>query len=157
MMAYVILSSTRIVELASQLHPACKSLKASPVRVENCNDFINTVFLPSCALYWPEEYGYTVEYGPLSIELLFSSEADANITVRTFKLTHRTKGEDRAVKQFQFNTLPDYKSVPVRTSSLLRLTDAVLEWMRQNGKGPVTVHCMYVLALAIEVFVDSGV
>ena len=47
--------------------------------------------LQSCALYWPEEYGYTVEYGPLSIELLFSSEADANITVRTFKLTHRTK------------------------------------------------------------------
>ncbi|KAH3831383.1 hypothetical protein DPMN_104650 [Dreissena polymorpha] len=45
----------------------------------------------SCALYWPEEYGYTVEYGRLSIELLFSSEADANITVTTFKLIHRTK------------------------------------------------------------------
>ncbi|XP_052229607.1 receptor-type tyrosine-protein phosphatase alpha-like isoform X2 [Dreissena polymorpha] len=155
--------------------------------VDNCNDFINAVFLPSytqndhyivtqmplpntvadfwrllydyhsdtvvmlnefdrndksCALYWPEEYGYTVEYGPLSIELLFSSEADPNITVRTFKLTHRTKGEDRAVKQFQFNAWPDYKSVPVGTSGLLRLTDAVQEWMRQNGKGPVTVHCM---------------
>ena len=47
--------------------------------------------LQTCALYWPEEYGYTVEYGPLSIELLFSSEADTNITVRTFKLTHRLK------------------------------------------------------------------
>ena len=45
----------------------------------------------SCALYWPEEYGYTVEYGPLSIELLFSSEADTNITVRTFKLTNTLK------------------------------------------------------------------
>ena len=45
----------------------------------------------SCALYWPEEYGYTVEYGPLSIELLFSSEADTNITVRTFKLTNTVK------------------------------------------------------------------
>ncbi|XP_052775337.1 receptor-type tyrosine-protein phosphatase T-like isoform X2 [Mya arenaria] len=96
----------------------------------------------SCALYWPEEYGYTVEYGPLSIELLFSSEADANITVRTFKLTHRTKGEDRAVKQFQFNAWPDYKSVPVGTTGLLRLSDAVQEWTRQNGKGPITVHCM---------------
>ncbi|KAH3897934.1 hypothetical protein DPMN_022130 [Dreissena polymorpha] len=67
------------------------------------------------------------------------------------------QGEDRAVKQFQFNALPDYKSVPVGTSSQLRLTDAVLEWMRHKGKGPVTVHCMYVLALAVEVFVDSGV
>ncbi|KAH3692028.1 hypothetical protein DPMN_194904 [Dreissena polymorpha] len=66
------------------------------------------------------------------------------------------QGEDRAVKLFQFNALPDYKSVPVGTSSLLRLIVAVLEWMRQNGKGPVTVHCMYVLALAVEVFVDSG-
>ncbi|KAH3897914.1 hypothetical protein DPMN_022110 [Dreissena polymorpha] len=67
------------------------------------------------------------------------------------------QGEDRAVKQFQFNALPDYKSVPVGTSSLLRLTNAMQEWMRQNGKGPVTVHCMYVLALAEEVCVDSGV
>ncbi|KAL4236563.1 hypothetical protein ACF0H5_004948 [Mactra antiquata] len=96
----------------------------------------------SCALYWPEEYGYTVEYGPLSIELLFSSEADTNITVRTFKLTNRNKGEDRAVKQFQFNGWLDYKSVPIGTSGLLRLSDAVQEWTRQNGKGPVTVHCM---------------
>ena len=50
-----------------------------------------TLCFQSCALYWPEEYGYTVEYGPLSIELLFSSEADTNITVRTFKLTNTIK------------------------------------------------------------------
>lgn len=54
------------------------------------------------------------------------------------------QGEDRAVKQFQFNGWPDYKSVPSGTSGLLRLTDAVQEWTRQNGKGPITVHCMYV-------------
>ena len=52
---------------------------------------ILTLCFQSCALYWPEEYGYTVEYGPLSIELLFSSEADTNITVRTFKLTNTIK------------------------------------------------------------------
>ncbi|KAK3591264.1 hypothetical protein CHS0354_010629 [Potamilus streckersoni] len=96
----------------------------------------------SCALYWPEEYGYSVEYGPLSIELLFSSEADTNITVRTFKLSHHLKGEDKAVKQFQFNSWPDFKSVPNSTTAFIKLLDAVQEWTKQNGKGPVTVHCM---------------
>ena len=47
--------------------------------------------LQSCALYWPEEYGYTEEYGPLSVELLSSSEADVDVTVRVFKLSHTIK------------------------------------------------------------------
>lgn len=44
----------------------------------------------SCALYWPEEYGYTVEYDPLSIELLSSTE-DNNVSIRIFKLSNRIK------------------------------------------------------------------
>ena len=42
----------------------------------------------SCALYWPEEYGYTEEHGPLSVELLSSSDVDPDVTVRIFKLCH---------------------------------------------------------------------
>ncbi|XP_046560348.1 receptor-type tyrosine-protein phosphatase kappa-like [Haliotis rubra] len=45
----------------------------------------------SCALYWPEEYGYTEEYGPLNVELLSSSEADPDVTIRIFKLSHLVK------------------------------------------------------------------
>lgn len=48
------------------------------------------------------------------------------------------------MKQFQFNGWTEQKNVPTSTSGLLRLTDAVQEWTRQNGKGPITVHCMYV-------------
>lgn len=42
----------------------------------------------SCALYWPEEYGYTEEHGPLSVELLSSSDVDPDVTIRIFKLSH---------------------------------------------------------------------
>ncbi|BFY99631.1 hypothetical protein BsWGS_02670 [Bradybaena similaris] len=96
----------------------------------------------SCALYWPEEYGYTVEHGSLSVELLSSSEADIDVTVRVFKLSHLDKGEERAIKQFMFKSWPDYQTMPNSVSPLLRLYHMVNDWLRQNSKGPVTVHCM---------------
>lgn len=96
----------------------------------------------TCALYWPEEYGYCVEHGPLSIELLSSSDADTDYTVRIFRLNNLVKGEERAVKQFQFKSWPDFKSVPDTSNSLLRLYEKVHDWLEQNGKGPATIHCM---------------
>lgn len=47
--------------------------------------------LQSCALYWPEEYGYSEEYGPLTVELLSSSDVDPDVTIRIFKLSHLGK------------------------------------------------------------------
>ncbi|XP_041359713.1 receptor-type tyrosine-protein phosphatase kappa-like [Gigantopelta aegis] len=96
----------------------------------------------SCALYWPEEYGYTEEYGPLSVELLSSSEADVDVTIRVFKLSHTIKGEERAVKQFQFKSWPDYQTIPNSVTALLRLQKLVSDWLKQNGKGPISIHCM---------------
>ncbi|XP_025111001.1 receptor-type tyrosine-protein phosphatase kappa-like [Pomacea canaliculata] len=96
----------------------------------------------SCALYWPEEYGYTEEHGPLSVELLSSSDVDPDVTLRIFKLSHMGKGEERAVKQFMFKSWPDYKMLPNSVTSLLRLHRQVTDWYKQNGKGPVTIHCM---------------
>ncbi|XP_048255953.1 receptor-type tyrosine-protein phosphatase kappa-like isoform X1 [Haliotis rufescens] len=96
----------------------------------------------SCALYWPEEYGYTEEYGPLNVELLSSSEADPDVTIRIFKLSHLVKGEERAVKQFMFKSWPDYQTVPNSRTALLRLHKLTTDWLKQNGKGPVTIHCM---------------
>ncbi|XP_064605996.1 receptor-type tyrosine-protein phosphatase alpha-like [Liolophura sinensis] len=96
----------------------------------------------SCALYWPEEHGYTVEYGPLSVELLSSSESDPYVTKRVFRLVHSTKGEERAVRQFQFNAWPKGQSVPSSTSALLHLLDMVEEGQPKNNKSPITVHCM---------------
>ncbi|XP_076441421.1 receptor-type tyrosine-protein phosphatase epsilon-like [Babylonia areolata] len=96
----------------------------------------------SCALYWPEEYGYTEEHGPLSVELLSSSDVDPDVTLRIFKLSHHGRGEERAVKQFMFKPWPDYQSLPNAVTSLLRLHRMVNDWYKQNGKGPVTIHCM---------------
>ena len=48
----------------------------------------------SCALYWPEEYGYTEEHGPLSVELLSSSDVDPDVTIRIFKLSHHGRVSD---------------------------------------------------------------
>ncbi|XP_055884947.1 receptor-type tyrosine-protein phosphatase T-like isoform X2 [Biomphalaria glabrata] len=96
----------------------------------------------TCALYWPEEYGYTVEHGPLSVELLSSSESDPDVTIRIFKLSHFDKGEERAIKQFMFKSWPDYQTVPNSINPLLRLHRLVHDWLKQNSKGPVTVHCM---------------
>ncbi|KAK3090599.1 hypothetical protein FSP39_012997, partial [Pinctada imbricata] len=95
----------------------------------------------TCALYWPEEYGYTVEYDPLSIELLSSTE-DNNVSVRIFKLSNHIKKEERAIKQFQLNSWPDSRKVPGTTNSLMQLIEMVYDWLKQNGKGPLTVHCM---------------
>ncbi|KAJ8306600.1 hypothetical protein KUTeg_017145 [Tegillarca granosa] len=102
---------------------------------------INMIQTWSCALYWPEEYGYTVEYGPLSIELLSSQDADP-VSVRIFRLSNRLKGEERAVKQFQLKSWSDFQKVPSNSSDLLQLYDSVQDWIKQNGRGPVTVHCM---------------
>ncbi|XP_012937090.1 receptor-type tyrosine-protein phosphatase T [Aplysia californica] len=96
----------------------------------------------SCALYWPEEYGYSEEHGPLSVELLSSSEADNDVTLRVFKLSHLDKGEERAIKQFMFKSWPDYQTTPHAVTPLLRLYRLVMEWLKQNSKGPVTIHCM---------------
>ncbi|CAL1546634.1 unnamed protein product [Lymnaea stagnalis] len=96
----------------------------------------------SCALYWPEEYGYTEEHGPLSVELLSSSDADPDVTIRVFKLSHLDKGEERAIKQFMFKSWPDYQTTPNSVTPLLRLHRLVNDWLKQNSKGPVTVHCM---------------
>lgn len=96
----------------------------------------------SCALYWPEEYGYTEEHGPLSVELLSSSDVDPDVTIRIFKLSHLGRGEERAVKQFMFKSWPDYQVLPNSVTSLLRLYRMVTDWYKQNGKGPVTIHCM---------------
>lgn len=96
----------------------------------------------SCALYWPEEYGYTEEHGPLSVELLSSSDVDPDVTIRIFKLSHLGRGEERAVKQFMFKSWPDYQVLPNSVTSLLRLHRMVTDWYKQNGKGPVTIHCM---------------
>ncbi|XP_052826195.1 receptor-type tyrosine-protein phosphatase T isoform X1 [Octopus bimaculoides] len=154
---------------------------------DDCNDYINAVFLPgytrqiayivtqmplpktladfwrllydhqsdtvvmlndydrndkTCALYWPEEYGYTVEHGPLSIQLLSSSEIDPIVAVRVFQLRHVSKGEERAIKQFQFNAWPGMQKLPNTAASIIRLYNQVQEWLSQNGKGPITVHCM---------------
>ncbi|XP_059151900.1 receptor-type tyrosine-protein phosphatase T-like [Physella acuta] len=96
----------------------------------------------SCALYWPEEYGYSEEHGPLNVELLSSSEVDPDVTVRVFKLSHTEKGEERAIKQFMFKSWPDYQTTPNSVTPLLRLYRQVTDWLKQNSKGPVTVHCM---------------
>ncbi|CAG5124141.1 unnamed protein product, partial [Candidula unifasciata] len=51
-------------------------------------------------------------------------------------------GEERAIKQFMFKSWPDYQTTPNSVSPLLRLYHMVNDWLRQNSKGPVTVHCM---------------
>ncbi|XP_071120808.1 receptor-type tyrosine-protein phosphatase epsilon-like [Mytilus edulis] len=94
----------------------------------------------TCALYWPEEYGYTVSYDPLSIELLSSSESNKTITERIFKLSNKIKNEDRAVKQFEFNW--GEKNIPSSAQALADLLREVDHWTKQSGKGPITVHCM---------------
>lgn len=154
---------------------------------DDCNDYINAVFLPgytkqiayivtqmplpktladfwrllydhqsdtvvmlnefdrndkTCGLYWPEEYGYTVEHGPLIIQLLSSSEIDPIVAIRVFQLRHVGKGEERAIKQFQFKAWPSQQKLPNSTASILRLYQQVQEWLTQNGRGPITVHCM---------------
>ncbi|XP_050400814.1 receptor-type tyrosine-protein phosphatase T isoform X2 [Patella vulgata] len=163
----------------------CRPFLYTPV--DDCNDYINAVFLPghtqkdhfiitqmplpntvadfwrmlydynsdtvvmlneferndsSCALYWPVEYGYSEEYGQLSVELLSSSEVDPDVTMHLCQLSHKGKGEERAVKQFLFKSWPDYQTTPNSTTSLLRLHKLVTESLKQNGKGPVTIHCM---------------
>ncbi|XP_062582035.1 receptor-type tyrosine-protein phosphatase kappa-like [Saccostrea cucullata] len=95
----------------------------------------------SCALYWPEEYGYTVEYDPLSIELLSSTE-DNNVSIRIFKLSNRIKKEERAIKQFQLKSWTENQIVPSNPDSMMQVIEMVYDWMKQNGKGPITVHCM---------------
>lgn len=95
----------------------------------------------SCALYWPEEYGYTVEYDPLSIELLSSTE-DNNVSIRIFKLSNRIKKEERAIKQFQLKTWTENQIVPSNPDAMMQVIEMVYDWMKQNGKGPITVHCM---------------
>ncbi|XP_061192574.1 receptor-type tyrosine-protein phosphatase kappa-like [Saccostrea echinata] len=95
----------------------------------------------SCALYWPEEYGYTVEYDPLSIELLSSTE-DNNVSIRIFKLSNRIKKEERAIKQFQLKSWTETQIVPNNPDSMMQIIEMVYDWMKQNGKGPITVHCM---------------
>lgn len=52
------------------------------------------------------------------------------------------QGEERAVRQFQFNAWPKGQSVPNSTSALLHLLDMVEEGQLKNNKSPVTVHCM---------------
>ncbi|CAC5399120.1 Receptor-type tyrosine-protein phosphatase T,Tyrosine-protein phosphatase non-receptor type 22,Receptor-type tyrosine-protein phosphatase kappa,Receptor-type tyrosine-protein phosphatase F,Tyrosine-protein phosphatase 99A,Tyrosine-protein phosphatase Lar,Receptor-type tyrosine-protein phosphatase alpha,Receptor-type tyrosine-protein phosphatase epsilon,Receptor-type tyrosine-protein phosphatase gamma,Receptor-type tyrosine-protein phosphatase N2,Receptor-type tyrosine-protein phosphatase U,Receptor-type ty len=94
----------------------------------------------TCALYWPEEYGYSVSYDPLSIELLSSSESNKTITERIFKLSNKIKNEDRAVKQFEFNW--GEKNIPSSAQALADLLREVDHWTKQSGKGPITVHCM---------------
>ncbi|XP_060083634.1 receptor-type tyrosine-protein phosphatase kappa-like [Ylistrum balloti] len=95
----------------------------------------------TCALYWPEEHGYTVEYDPLSIELLSSREVDPNVSERIFKVCNHMKGEARAIKQFQLRSWSDSDKVP-DTAALVQLLDMVCDWLKQSGKGPITVHCM---------------
>ncbi|GFS22210.1 receptor-type tyrosine-protein phosphatase kappa [Elysia marginata] len=96
----------------------------------------------SCALYWPEEYGYCETYSPLSVELLSSSDVDPDVTIRVFKLSHLEKNEERAIKQFMLKSWPDYQTTPCSTTSLLRLHCSVNDWLKQISKGPVTIHCM---------------
>ena len=50
--------------------------------------------------------------------------------------------EERAIKQFQLNSWTDYHKVPNTTNSLMQLMEMVFEWLKHNGKGPITVHCM---------------
>lgn len=96
----------------------------------------------SCALYWPEEYGYCETYSPLSVELLSSSDVDPDVTIRVFKLSHLEKNEERAIKQFMLKSWPDYQTTPSSTTPLLRLHCLVNDWLKQISKGPVTIHCM---------------
>ena len=57
------------------------------------------------------------------------------------------QGEERAVKQFMFKSWPDYQALPNSVTSLLRMHRLVTDWYKQNGKGPVTIHCMSVQLL----------
>ena len=43
-----------------------------------------------------------------------------------------------------FKSWPDYQALPNSVTSLLRLHRLVTDWYKQNGKGPVTIHCMWV-------------
>ena len=66
------------------------------------------------------------------------------------------QGEERAVKQFMFKPWPDYQALPNSGTSLLRLHRMVTDWYKQNGKGPVTIHCMSVSLYTSSLLISCG-
>ena len=122
-----------------------------------------------------------MEYDPLSIELLSSTE-DNNVSIRIFKLSNRIKvhsnphisfwvhwssqtpgllynsflfceqKEERAIKQFQLKTWTEGQIVPSNLDSMIEVIEMVYDWMKQNGKGPITVHCMLVSTVKLRNF-----
>ena len=60
--------------------------------------------------------------------------------------------EERAIKQFQLKTWTEGQIVPSNLDSMIEVIEMVYDWMKQNGKGPITVHCMLVSTVKLRNF-----
>lgn len=89
-----------------------------------------------CHQYWPHPPEVR-DYGHLRVSC-HSEECNLAYVTRKFTLTHKKRGEERAVTHLQYVAWPDH-GVPDDPSDFLLFISSVRE--RRRGEEPLMVHC----------------
>ncbi|XP_076799411.1 tyrosine-protein phosphatase Lar-like isoform X1 [Clavelina lepadiformis] len=94
-----------------------------------------------CASYWPEP-NTTKVHGSLTVTAARESVWNGTHIVRNFKMTNKREPEapPRTITHFQYTGWPDH-GVPITTTGIVRLHDAMIKSHEQYPGSPIVVHC----------------